>query len=70
MFYPSRRKFLNTFAVCAEKTVFSPKMGVLGAEPLGEGVEKALPLSDGGVKLMDPVGASPLQDDVKRNALE
>ena len=29
------------------------------------GVEKALPLSDVGVKHMDPVGVSPLQDDVK-----
>jgi len=35
--------------------------GVLGAEPLGEGVGKDLPLKIAGMKSMDPVAA--LQDD-------
>ena len=39
-----------------------------GGERPHEGVTEDLPLSDGGVKCMDPVAT--LQDDVKRNALE
>ncbi len=41
--------------------------GVLGGVPLGEGVLEDLPLSDYGMKCMDPVAT--LQDDVKRNVL-